>query len=62
METHPDIYLVLNTATSKVLAGVAWWIECRLINQKVLGSIPGQGTGLGCGARSPVAGVQEATN
>ena len=31
------------------LAGVAHWIECRPVNWKVAGSIPSQGTGLGCG-------------
>ena len=31
------------------LAGVAQWIECQPANQKVSGSIPGQGTSLGCG-------------
>ena len=31
------------------LAGVAQWIECRPVNQRVAGSIPSQGTCLGCG-------------
>ena len=31
-----------------VLAGVAQWIECRPVNQRVDGSIPSQGTCLGC--------------
>ena len=31
------------------LAGVAQWIEHRPVNQKVTGSIPSQGTCLGCG-------------
>ena len=31
------------------LAGVAQWIECQPSNQRVTGSIPSQGTGLGCG-------------
>ena len=30
------------------LAGVAQWIECRPVNQRVDGSIPSQGTRLGC--------------
>ena len=34
---------------SSVLAGVAQWIKCWPANQKVIGSIPGQGTCLGCG-------------
>ena len=31
------------------LAGVAQWIECEPANQRVAGSIPSQGTCLGCG-------------
>ena len=31
------------------LAGVAQWIECQPVNQSVTGSIPSQGTCLGCG-------------
>ena len=31
------------------LACVAQWMECQPVNQKVAGSIPGQGTCLGCG-------------
>ena len=30
------------------LAGVAQWIECQPANQRVSGSIPSQGTCLGC--------------
>ena len=30
------------------LAGVAQWIECQTANQRVAGSIPSQGTCLGC--------------
>ena len=30
------------------LAGVAQWIECWPVNERVIGSIPSQGTGLGC--------------
>ena len=30
------------------LAGVAQWIECRAVNQRVAGLIPSQGTHLGC--------------
>ena len=43
-------------------AGVAQWIECQPVNQKVAGLIPSQGTCLGLQARSPSGGVQEATN
>ena len=31
------------------LGGVAQWIKCGPANQKVAGSIPRQGTSLGCG-------------
>ena len=31
------------------LAGLAQWIECWPVNQKVRGLIPSQGTYLGCG-------------
>ena len=31
------------------LAGVAQWIEYQPVNQRVIGSIPSQGTSLGCG-------------
>ena len=31
------------------LDGVAQWIECQTANQGVTGSIPSQGTSLGCG-------------
>ena len=45
--------LDLKTAIIKMknfaLAGVAQWIECWPANRKVTGSIPGQGTCLGCG-------------
>ena len=30
------------------LVGVAQWIECRLVNQRVAGSVPSQGAYLGC--------------
>ena len=32
-----------------LLAGVAQWIKCWPVNQRVAGSIPSQGTCLGCG-------------
>ena len=35
------------------LAGVAQWIECQPANQGVTGSIPSQGTCLGCGPGPP---------
>ena len=40
------------------LAGVAQRIECRPVNQDVTGSIPGQGTCLGC-SPSPHLGACE---
>ena len=41
-----------------VLADVAQWIECQPVNQRVAGSIPRQGTCLGCGP-GPQQGVCE---
>ena len=39
-----------NTIKSKsAIAGVAQWIECQPVDRKVAGSIPSQGTYLGCG-------------
>ena len=32
------------------LDGVAQWIECQSVNQKITGSVPSQGTCLGCGS------------
>ena len=40
------------------LAGVAQWIEGRSVNQRVTGSIPSQGTCLGCGP-GPQRGAHE---
>ena len=40
------------------LAGVAQWFECRPVKQGVTGSIPSQGTCLGCGP-GPQWGVRE---
>ena len=34
---------------TNALAGVAQWIEHQPVNQRVTGSIPSQGTCLGCG-------------
>ena len=34
---------------STALTGVAQWIECWPVNQRVAVSIPSQGTCLGCG-------------
>ena len=40
---------ILNEETFLALAGVAQWIECWPVNQRVIGLIPSQGTYLGCG-------------
>ena len=40
------------------LAGIAQWIEWGPVNQRVTGSIPSQGTGLGCGP-GPQSGACE---
>ena len=41
-----------------VLAGVAQWTECWPANKRVTGSIPSQGTCLGCGP-DPQKGARE---
>ena len=43
------------------LAGVAQWTEGRPVKQRAMGSIPSQGTCLGCRPGFLVKGVQEAT-
>ena len=43
---------------SIALAGMVQWIKCQPVNQKVAGSIPSQGTCLGCGP-GPQCGVRE---
>ena len=46
-EKYPEsIHLFKNMY--QALAGVAQWIECQPTNQRVTGSIPSQGTCLGC--------------
>ena len=42
-------YIQLGKRKAYALSGVAQWIECWPGNQGVAGSIPGQGTWLGCG-------------
>ena len=37
-------------------AGVAQWIECRPVNQRVPSSLPSQGTCLGCGPHPRLRG------
>ena len=39
---------------TSALAAVAQWIRCQPANQRVAGSIPSQGTCLGCGPGPPV--------
>ena len=55
----------LHKDSKMALPGVAQWIEHRPVNQNVAGSIPSQSTAQlvpGQRARSPVGGMQEATN
>ena len=40
----------------EALAGVAQWIECLPVNQKVAGSIPSHGTCLRCSRQVPSCG------
>ena len=51
--SHINVSLFLSLILSKImenaLAGAAQWIECGPSNQRVAGSIPSQGTCLGCG-------------
>ena len=42
----------------KIMAGVAQWIECQPVNQRVIGSIPSQGTCLDC-RPGPQFGIHE---
>ena len=41
--------MTFETTKSKPSSGVAKWIEGQPVNQRVAGSIPSQGTCLGCG-------------
>ena len=59
LEIHPSLPHFKKPSKGS-LAGVAQWIECQPVNQRVTGLIPSQGTCLGW-ARSPVQGMQEAT-
>ena len=43
--------------TKKALAGVAQWIECPPVNQKVTGFTPSQSTCLGCRPGSPMGAI-----
>ena len=54
------ILKTLNTHFQWALPGVAQWAGCHPGNQKVAGSIPGQGTCLGCGFCPWSGCVQEA--
>ena len=42
---------------SSALVGAAQWIDCQLANQSVAGSIPSQGTYLGCGPGPQLGGM-----
>ena len=62
----PEMWLVwpelctVNKITGFAMAGVAQWIECWPMNQRVTSSIPSQGTCLGCrlGPQGRVCGRQ----
>ena len=41
-------FLVLTLKNESAPAGVSQWTECQPVNQRVTGSIPSQGTCLGC--------------
>ena len=41
--------VIKNFRFTVALAGVAQWIECRPVNQRIASSIPSQGICLGCG-------------
>ena len=48
-----------------LLSALAWWLswsDCHPLHKKVVGSIPGQGTDLGCGFNSQSGPMWEATN
>ena len=45
---HQDLLHHVKKQIIKALAGVAQWIEFQPVNQRVMGSIPNQGTCLGC--------------
>ena len=53
MDFHPLVikgtYAGCEKYKEVALAGVAQGIECQPVNQRVSGSIPSQGTFLGCG-------------
>ena len=48
-EKYDDMKKQIKNETKIALAGVAQWIEYQPANQRVAGSIPSQGTCLGCG-------------
>ena len=48
MNNKIHILQQLNLKNTVTLAGLAQWIECWPVNQKVAGSIPSQGTNLSC--------------
>ena len=46
---HAPNPLIYTKECTAALDGVAQWTECWTANQRVAGSIPSQGTCLGCG-------------
>ena len=49
IRNRSQVYLYLQRKEEPALASVAQWIECRLADQRVTGSIPSQSTCLGWG-------------
>ena len=49
MFTKLKVHLTRASESGSALAGVAQWIECQPVNQRVTGLIPSQGTWSGCG-------------
>ena len=57
-----DMVVHVENDKESALAGVAQWIECQPVNQRVTGSIPSLGHMPGLQARSTVEGVRKATH
>ena len=51
-------YVKLFKRSPTSLTGVAQWTDLQPINQKVTGSIPSEGTGLGCGPGPPLGACE----
>ena len=56
-----DHRICLSLSPTVARAGVAQWIGHQPVNQRVTGSIPSQGTCLGCRPGPQVGDAQEAT-